>query len=131
MSVSIEKIQGVESVQVRLNEGKATVQLKPGNAVSLDQLQRVIQKNGFTPQQTTVTARVEVLINNGEPQLKVPGPNVMYEVAGPHDTEVQEGLKKAAGKTLIVEGVIPAPGKGKVSEHVIQVKTFKPESSGR
>src|ERR1700722_14898653 len=73
VDVALKKVAGVESVEVSLNKGRATVKLKPGNTVSVPQLWELIHKNGYTPKTTGVLARGEVANVNGALQLKVSG----------------------------------------------------------
>ena len=56
MRVALKSMNGVDTVDVSLNKGLATVNLKPGNAVTVEQLQHAITKNGFTPRQSDVVA---------------------------------------------------------------------------
>jgi len=53
---SLKKIDGVKDVSISLNKGLATIELKPGNHVTIDDIKRVIEKNGFTPKETRVIA---------------------------------------------------------------------------
>lgn len=49
------KLPGVQHVTVSLNDGKATVELAPNNAVTLAEIQSVIRHHGFTPEDATIT----------------------------------------------------------------------------
>src|ERR1700679_144121 len=73
VNVALKKVDGVESVEVSLNKGMATVKLKPGNTVSVPQLWELIHKNGYTPKTTAVSVRGELAKVNGALQLKVSG----------------------------------------------------------
>lgn len=73
MDVALKKVAGVESVEVSLNKGLATVKLKPGNTVSVPQLWELIHKNGYTSKTTAVSVRGELANVNGTLQLKVLG----------------------------------------------------------
>jgi copper chaperone CopZ len=73
VDVALKKVAGVESVEVSLNKGLATVKLKPGNTVSLPQLWEVIHKNGYTPKSTAVSVRGELANVSGQIRLKVSG----------------------------------------------------------
>src|ERR1700733_10329113 len=73
VDVALKKVAGVESVEVSLNKGLATVKLKPGNTVSVPQLWELIHKNGYTPKTTSVSVRGELASENGILQLKVSG----------------------------------------------------------
>src|ERR1700733_14570287 len=71
VDVALKKVAGVESVEVSLNKGLATVKLKPGNGVSVPQLWELIHKNGYTPKTPALSVRGEVTNVNGILQLKV------------------------------------------------------------
>jgi len=102
--VALMKFPGVESADVSLNKGLATVKLKPGNAIRPSEFWVSIRKNGNTPKTTRVLVRGEVLGN----QLRVSGSHETFELkAGP--TVIQQ-LKESAGKTVTVEGTL-TPGK--------------------
>src|SRR5688572_7684798 len=47
VSVEMKKMRGVESVEPRLNEGKAIIKLKPGNTVRSDDVIRVVREKAF------------------------------------------------------------------------------------
>src|SRR5579872_3404666 len=74
VDVALKKVAGVESVEVSLNKGLATVKLKPGNSVSVPQLWELIHKNGYTPKATAVSVRGDLSNANGRLELKVRGP---------------------------------------------------------
>jgi len=58
---ALKKFSGVESVEVSLNKGLATVKLKPGNSVQPQEFWEAVRKNGFTPKETRVVVRGEVI----------------------------------------------------------------------
>lgn len=49
------KLQGVTSVRVSLNEGKAVIALGPDSRTTLAQIREVIRHNGFTPKDARAT----------------------------------------------------------------------------
>ncbi len=53
----MQKVDGVQSVHVSLNEGLTILDLKPGNSVTLAELRRVIKNSGFASNDATVVAR--------------------------------------------------------------------------
>jgi hypothetical protein len=53
--VSLKSVSGVDSVDVSLAKGLATVKMRPGNTATLKQLQSAITKNGFTMKDSTAT----------------------------------------------------------------------------
>ena len=70
VDVALKKVAGVESVEVSLNKGLATVKLKPGNTVSVPQLWELIHKNGYTPKTTAVSVRGELANVNGTTSIE-------------------------------------------------------------
>ncbi len=118
-------MEGVESVQVSLNEGLAKIQLKPGNKVRLEQLRKSVADNGFTPKEASVAVLGEVISVNGRLQLKVTGVDEMFDLSvGSKAPNADGELKKQMGKTLLVEGVV-APPKGKKTSSNLEVVSFK------
>src|SRR6185436_18811319 len=92
--VALMTYPGVESADVSLNKGLATVKLKPGNAIRPSEFWESIRKNGNTPKTTRVIVRGEVLGNGN--QLRVSGSHEMFELkASP--TLIQQ-LKASAGR---------------------------------
>jgi copper chaperone CopZ len=53
--VAIQKVDGVESVELSLERAEADIRLRQDNRVSLDQFRKIVKSNGFEPRQATVT----------------------------------------------------------------------------
>jgi hypothetical protein len=112
--VTVEKLPGVQSARVSLNEGRMVVDLARGNSVSLAQIRRSVERNGFTPREATVRARVEVIAEDESMRVNVLGLDERYEVVPTADaSDIRQQLAGLAGKTVVVEGVVPAaPNEG-------------------
>ena len=107
VDVALKKVAGVESVEVSLNKGLATVKLKPGNTVSVPQLWELIHKNGYTPKATTVSVRGELASVNGALQLKISGTkDALPLAADPKNAAAYGDASKKLGQTVIVQGVM-------------------------
>jgi copper chaperone CopZ len=50
----LKKLKGVKDVTVSLNKGTAIVELKPGNKVTVEDIKKIVRKNGFTPKETKI-----------------------------------------------------------------------------
>ena len=57
MRVAMQKVDGVQSVKVSLNDGLTILDLKPDNAVTLAKLRQVIKNNGFVSKEAQIVAR--------------------------------------------------------------------------
>jgi copper chaperone CopZ len=110
VDVALKKIAGVDSVEVSLNKGLATVKLKPGNTVSVQKLWELIHKNGYTPKTTVVSVRGQVVNVNGVLQLKVSGTKDTLPLADDAKNAAAFGdASKKVGQTIVVQGVmVPA-----------------------
>jgi hypothetical protein len=119
--VAMMKFSGVESADVSLNKGLATVKLKPGNTVRPRELWEAIRKNGNTPKATRVVVRGEVL--SGGARLKVAGSGEMFELKP--SREAVQPLAAAAGKTVTIEGTL-TPGKDVKAAVALEVSAVRP-----
>jgi copper chaperone CopZ len=125
VDVALKNVAGVESVEVSLNKGLATVKLKPGNTVSVPQLWELIHKKGYTPKATRVSVRGELANVNGSLQMKVTGTkDTLPLAADPKNTAAYGEAAKKLGQTLIVQGeMVPTKDfKASVPLRVGQVK---------
>jgi len=109
--VSLMSVNGVASVDVSLDNGLAAVKLKPGNSVTLKQLQDAITKNGFTMKQSRVTAAGAVIQASGAVKFQISGSNEMLNLV-PESAGVPAPSTNT-GAAVTVEGTIPEIAKGK------------------
>jgi copper chaperone CopZ len=125
VDVALKKVAGVESVEVSLNKGLATVKLKPGNTVSVPQLWDLIHKNGYTPKTTAVSVRGELANVNGSLQLKISGTrDTLLLTADPKNAAAYGEAPMKLGQTVIVQGVM-APTKDLKAAFPLQVSQLK------
>lgn len=107
VDVALKRVAGVESVEVSLNKGLATVKLKAGNTVSVPQLWELIHKNGYTPKSTMVSVRGVVEKTNGGIELKVTGTkDILALTVDSKNSAVAGEIPKKLGQTVIVQGVM-------------------------
>lgn len=123
--VALKKVAGIESVDVSLNKGLATVKLKPGNTVSVPQLWELIHRNGYTPKSTEVSVRGDLANFNGQLQLKVSGTTEILALASNPKipTAYSEGLTKI-NQRVVIRGVM-APAKDLKARVPLQVDQVK------
>jgi hypothetical protein len=68
----MQKVEGVQSVRVSLNDGLTILDLKAGNAVTLVKLRQIIKNNGFVSKEATIVASGRP---DGEHRFVVSGTN--------------------------------------------------------
>jgi copper chaperone CopZ len=111
VDVALKKVPGVETVDVSLNKGLATVKLKPGNAVSVPEFWQLLHEKGYTPKTTAVSLRGELAGAPGRLQLRVSGTKDVLNLApDPKDAGAYNDAAKKVGQSVIVQGVM-VPGK--------------------
>jgi hypothetical protein len=116
----------VDSVDVNLEKGLASVKMKPGNVATLKQLNEAISKNGFTMKRSTATILGTVVVTNGEARLQVSGSNEMLDLSP--DSSATPVATSLDGRSVLVDGIIPEAGKGK-SAGSIRYRSIKEENS--
>jgi hypothetical protein len=120
--VSLKSVPGVDTVNVSLEKGLASVTLKPGNSATLKQMADAIAKNGFTMKQSEATLVGQVVQEDGKLKLQVTGSNEKLDLV--LDANAQPVAANLAGKTVEVSGTIPEAAKGKTPD-VIRYRTIK------
>lgn len=116
MRVSLKSVSGVDSVDVSLAKGLASVKMKPGNITTLGQLQQAITKNGFTMKGSQAIVVGTVDVANGKAQLKVSGSNeVLWLVP---ESQTSGDSNSFGGKLVDVSGTIPEAAKGKAPDSI-------------
>jgi len=125
VNVALKKVVGVESVEVSLNKGLATVKLKPGNTVSVQQLWELIHDKGYTPKTTTVSVPGELANLQGRFQLKVSGTkDTLPLTADPKNPTVYTEAGMKIGQTVTMQGVM-VPRKDLKAPAPLQVSHFR------
>ncbi len=124
--VSLKKVTGVDSVQVSLNEGLATVKLKQGNGVTAAQLWQTIHQQGYTPKATTLVVRGELVHVQDQVRLKVSGTNMVITLAfDPKNPAGYQEARKRAGQEVVVRGTM-IPGKDFKTPVPLEVTEVRP-----
>jgi copper chaperone CopZ len=123
--VSLKSVSGVDSVDVSLEKGLASVKMKPGNTTTLKQLNEAVTRNGFTMKDSTATVVGTMNVTDGEPTLRVSGSNEVLQLLPQTGAAPSAAV---AGKTVVVEGTIPEGVKGKTPD-TIRYQTMTEEKS--
>jgi copper chaperone CopZ len=114
--VSLKSVSGVDSVDVSLAKGLASVKMKPGNTTTLGQLQQAITKNGFTMKDSQASVIGTVEVANGKTQLKVSGSEEVLTLVP--ESQASGDASSFGGKVVNVSGTIPAATKGKTPDSI-------------
>ena len=125
VDVALKKVPGVDTVDVSLNKGLATVKLKSGNTVSVPQFWQLLHEKGYTPKATAVFVRGELAGGSGQLQLKVSGTKDVLNLApDPKNAVAYNDAAKKIGQSVVVQGVM-VPGKDLKALVPLQVSQVK------
>jgi len=124
--VTLEKLPGVESAVVSLNEGRVILSLSRDNTVTVAQIRQGVEQRGFSPKQALVRAEVDVTGTDDKVQLTVSGTGETYELAEmPHAEDVLQQLRRSVGQRVVIEGMVPEEKEPRTTP-VIQVNSVTP-----
>jgi hypothetical protein len=128
VSVALNKVEGIESVNVRLKRGVAHIGLTAGNSVSLPQLRRIVKAAGYATGDAVVTARGTVTRRNGRLALDVTGTSTSLALApDPSASDTLEALEKAlAGSGQIqveAAGTVATPKTAQAAD-ILRLRSF-------
>jgi hypothetical protein len=106
----------VDSVNVSLANGLASVTMKPGNTATLKQLGDAIAKNGFTMKQSDATVEGHLVQVAGKMKLQISGSDETLDlVPNANASAIPAALM---GKNVEVSGTIPEAAKGKTPDSI-------------
>ena len=126
--VAVEKLPGVEAVEVSLNEGYATVWLLPQNTVRVDQVRRLVRDKGFTPRAAAVRVRGVISVEGGGPRMTVGGSGEVLGLTatGPVMIDLRAAM---TGQTVQLEGEV-AESESPRGTLLLRVDTVRVEDAG-
>jgi hypothetical protein len=101
----MQKVPGVTSVRVSLNEGLTSLELAPGNTVTLLRLRDVIRNNGFVTKEARVTVSGTVRLVDRQLTLEIAVSREAITLTAV-ETSVLENLRAAIGTAapIVVNG---------------------------
>jgi len=126
VSVGIEKLEGVASVRVSLEEGLAEVTLEPGNALDPEAIRDVARDGGFTPKSAEVRARGHLVVEEDTLALAVTGLSQEYRLVESDSAAGRLSALAAAATAVEVEvtGTLPESDGAREPRRVIEVRDF-------
>jgi hypothetical protein len=127
VSVALNKVKGITSVNVTLKRGVAHLALEPGNAVSLPHLRGIIKDAGYVSEDAVVVARGIVTAKNGEYVLEVTGTSTSVRlVPDPAAPDAFAELRKVVRESTRVEivGTIESPSGTAKKSDTLRMRSF-------
>lgn len=130
MSVAIRKLEGVESVDVSLTRGEASIQLRAGNRVTLQQLRQLVKNNGFNPREAAVTVTGDLIAKGNTVTLAVSGSGgvltLASDPASPAAYQQVRDRLTSSPRGVTMQGIVPE-SRAKDSEERLVVREVRPK----
>lgn len=129
---SLSRLPGVETVNVRLNQGKVFLTLAPGNRVTIEQLRARIRDNGFTPKEAYIRAVGRLIFREDRMELVIAPATVLRLTSETERGLLWDKLKKAEpGATAEIAGRIAQdPGEPPLISVTNVIFVAQPDPSG-
>lgn len=113
METRLGNTDGVSSVTVSLNEGLATLELEPGNALTLSSIREAVVQGGFQPKDATVRVTGVVTEQDGRRVLSIEAGETYVLEPTDESTDVQEvepGTKVTVTGRVAADAPEDSPG---------------------
>jgi copper chaperone CopZ len=126
VSVAVKKVNGVQDVNVSLNEGKASINFTPTSTGKYSDVRTFIEKNGFVVREAQVRVRGKLQQSASGLQFIVSGSGETFEILP--NSSLMQTLEQNVNRELVLEGTVPAPEKNK-DQHGLFVRQLVLETS--
>lgn len=83
----MERLDGVKTVELRLNRGTATLELEPKNEVTLHAIRDSIRRGGFSPQHAFVKVAGVITLDDDGSRILTFGTNERYRLIAADETD--------------------------------------------
>ncbi|HJR61186.1 MAG TPA: hypothetical protein VJ813_17370 [Vicinamibacterales bacterium] len=129
MSVALNKVDGIASVNVTLKRGAAHIELNPGNSVSLSQLRKIIKEAGYPTGDALISGSGTVAARGERLVLEVTGTPASFRVV-PDSTDPAPlaRLREIAGGSspvsVDVTGTVAAPAAKQQGPDTLRLRSF-------
>ncbi len=111
MRVAVQKLDGVRSVTVSLNDGYADILLASQNTVTVERIREAIRRNGFTPREARVRVAGTVVREGEQLVLQIPGSGGAFPLTGSADA-LEHLARTAGGSPITLDGTVPESQRG-------------------
>ncbi|MBI2403769.1 MAG: heavy-metal-associated domain-containing protein [Gemmatimonadetes bacterium] len=109
--MAVQKLDGVRSVTVSLNDGYADIALASQNTVTVERIREAIRRNGFTPREARVRVSGSVVRQDEQLVLDVPASGMAFVLAGSADA-LARLARAAGGSPITLDGTVPESQRG-------------------
>jgi copper chaperone CopZ len=96
----IQKMDGIQSVSVSLNDGLLTADLKQGNTLRLEGIRKAIEESGFKAKEATITVAGKITKNDSETYVLETGSGERFLLQA-ENKSMQDNISGAASSVIL------------------------------
>lgn len=123
----LKKIEGVEKVEIKVDQATAELVVKKGKALSIDEVEKAVKDGGFTPRELSLTVTGRLAERDGRTVLTIPESEEIFLVEGNEQFQkVRETLKGADKPVRLTGKVVQKREEGHASHpHTLSIERFE------
>lgn len=92
----LKKVEGVEKVEIKVDQGTANLTLKKGKTLSIEAVEKAVKDGGFTPREISLTVTGRLIERYGRTVLAIPDGEEIFLVEPKEQIQkIKEALKSA------------------------------------
>jgi copper chaperone CopZ len=105
----LKAMDGIQTAEVSLNEGMATMHFAPENEITLEQIREAVRKSGFSPEEATLSLQGTLIEEDGQWILVTPAQE-RYRLEGGAEITSAAADQRATVTGTVREGERPDQG---------------------
>jgi copper chaperone CopZ len=115
MSGALQKLEGVEKVQLVAESGLVIIELKADNKIALEQLRRIVRSNGYPTKEAEITARG---------RMQGAGAALAFDLLNGSSLTLSEAPTSSPKEIVEIKGVVTANDKNEERLRIVSVATL-------
>ena len=123
----LKKVEGVEKLEVMVDEGTAKITVKKGSSLSIEEVEKAVKDGGFTSGDISITVTGRLVERDGRTVLAMPGSEEIFLMEQNEQLQKLEKTLNGKDKRVKLTGKVAREHKEGHSVHpyVLSVEQFK------
>lgn len=123
----LKKVEGVEKVEIKVDQATAELTVKKGKALSIEEVEKAVKEGGFTPRELSLTVTGRFAERDGRVVLALPDSEEIFLVEGNEQLQqVRETLKGADKPVRLTGKVAQKREEGHANHpHTLSIERFE------
>lgn len=102
----LKKVEGVEKLEIQVDQGTANLTVKKGKALSIEAVEKAVKDGGFTPREIALTVTGRLAERGGRTVLTIPDSEEVFLVGSNEQLQKIKEALKGADKAMRLTGKV-------------------------